>query len=47
MATIEEMLRYYGFNNLEEYGKNKGVYNLTDSERMLRDSYEEDILWED
>ena len=47
MTTIEEMLRYYGFNDLKEYGKSRGYCTLIDAERALRDSYEEDILWED
>jgi hypothetical protein len=42
--TISEMLNYYGYNNLSDFGKAYGLYVVKDSERLLREMYEEDIL---
>ena len=42
MASIKEMLEYYGFGTLAEFGKAYGVYNLRDSKRLLIEMYEDD-----
>lgn len=42
--TISEMLNYYGYNNLSDFGKAYGLYTVKDSERLLREMYDEDIL---
>ena len=47
MKTIEEMLKYYGFETIEEYGRAHGYYTEIDAIRNLKSSYEEDILWDD
>jgi hypothetical protein len=44
---MEKMLAYYGFETLEAFGLSLGFYSLGDAERVLREMYEEDILWED
>ena len=43
---MEKMLNYYGFGTLEDFGKAHGFYNNVDSERLLVEMYEEDILWD-
>lgn len=44
---MKEMLKYYGFETIEEYGRSRGYYNKKDAERALIESYEEDILWDE
>ena len=44
--TLDEMLAYYGFETLEEFGIEFGFYNNTDAERFLTQMYEEDKLWD-
>ena len=44
---INEMLNYYGFETLKEYGESRGYFNLKDAERCLIESYEEDVLWDE
>lgn len=43
---MKEMLAYYGFETIEEFGKSFGFYNKVDAERVLKEMYEEDILWD-
>lgn len=43
---MEKMLAYYGFNTLDDFGKEVGLFNLRDAEKLLREMYEEDILWD-
>lgn len=43
---MEKMLKYYGFETLEEFGKAYGFFNKADAEKMLVDMYEEDMLWD-
>lgn len=43
---MEKMLAYYGFETIEDFGKSVGLYNNKDAERMLKERYEEDILWD-
>lgn len=42
--TVKEMLAYYGFETIEDFGKEFGFYNNVDAERFLTQMYEEDIL---
>lgn len=42
MATINEMMRYFEFNSMEEFMENYGMYNRKDGERLLREMYEEE-----
>ena len=39
---MNEMLKYYGYETIEEFGKTLGYYNIKDAERALIDIYEED-----
>lgn len=39
---MKEMLNYYGYETIEEFGKDYGMYNNKDAERLLTDMYEED-----
>lgn len=39
---MKEMLNYYGYKTIEEFGKDLGFYNNRDAERMLIEMYEED-----
>ena len=41
---MKEMLNYYGFENLAEFGKAYGFYNEKDAERFLKEIYEEDTI---
>lgn len=43
---MKEMLAYYGFETIEEFGESLGFYNKVDAERVLKEMYEEDILWD-
>lgn len=43
---MKKMLAYYGFETIEEFGKEFGFYNNVDAERFLIEKYEEDILWD-
>ena len=43
---IKNMLEYYGFETIEEFGKAYGFYNKMDAERFLKEKYKEDILWD-
>ena len=42
--TISEMLNYYEYDNVSDFGKAYGLYTAKDSERLLRTMYDEDIL---
>ena len=42
--TISEMLNYYGYDNVSDFGKAYGLYTIKDSERLLHSMYEEDII---
>ena len=42
MTSIKEMLEYYGFGTLAEFGKAHGMYNFKDSKMLLTEMYEED-----
>lgn len=44
---MKEMLAYYGYETLKEFGISIGLYNEVDAERMLKEMYEEDILWDE
>lgn len=39
--TMKEMLNYYGYETIEEFGKDLGYYNRIDAERALKDMYED------
>lgn len=39
---MKEILNYYGYKTIEEFGKDLGFYNNRDAERMLTEMYEED-----
>ena len=43
---MKEMLDYYGFESVEEFGKEYGFCDKVDAERFLKEKYEEDILWD-
>jgi hypothetical protein len=43
---MEKILAYYSFTSVEEAGKTYGFYNDVDTERFLKEMYEEDILWD-
>lgn len=43
---MEEMLAYYGFETIEEFGKEFGFFNNKTAEKFLIEKYEEDILWD-
>lgn len=43
---MEEMLKYYGFETVEEFGEAYGFYNRASAEKFLEEKYEEDILWD-
>lgn len=43
---MKEMLNYYGFETVEEFGKEYGFYDKRDAEKFLKEKYEEDILWD-
>lgn len=43
---MEKMLQYYGFETLEDFGKEYGFSAKRDAERFLIEKYEEDILWD-
>ena len=38
---MKEILNYYGYETIEEFGKEVGLSNI-DAERMLIEMYEED-----
>lgn len=39
---MKEMLNYYGYETIAEFGKDLGYYNRIDAERALKDMYEDD-----
>ena len=39
---MKEMLNYYGYDTLEEFGRAFGYFNNKDAERCLIEMYEED-----
>lgn len=41
-TTISEMLKFYGYETIEEFGREYGLRNRIDAERCLADIYEED-----
>lgn len=47
MENIKKMLEYYGFETIEEFGKEYGFYNVATAKRFLIEKYEEDILWDE
>lgn len=47
MKTIEEMLNYYGYESIKDFGKDHGYYTEIDAIRSLISHYEEDIIWDD
>lgn len=42
MTELEKMLAYYGYKTIKEFGEALGYYNEKDTERALKDIYEED-----
>lgn len=45
--SMEDILRFYGFNTIEEAMKEHGFFNRVDEERFLTELYEEDTIGTD
>lgn len=46
MASFAEMLRYYGYNTMQDFMAEYGLYSLQDAKRMLMTMYEDDTAEE-
>lgn len=44
---MEDILKFYGFNTIEEAMKEHGFFNRVDEERFLTELYEEDTIGTD
>lgn len=41
IVSIAEMLRYFGYKTLADFGKAYGLYTMVDAKRMLYMMYED------
>jgi hypothetical protein len=44
MESYAQMLSYFGFNSMEEFMYQYGLYSLLDAKRMLVSMYEEAVV---
>lgn len=45
VTSMKEMLNYYNCETLEQFADKFGLNNV-DAERLLKEMYEEDVLWD-